>query len=63
MYFIPIVNLDIKMYLQWFLEKEWKWKLLDITNTYLLKTMGDPHRAGKLITDSPHKAAVDNAST
>ena len=37
-----------------------KWKLIDITNTYLLKDVGDPHRAGKLIMDSPHEAAVDS---
>ena len=37
-----------------------KWKLLDIIDAYLLKTVGDPHRAAKLFMNSPRKAALDS---
>ena len=44
------------LYLKW----EMGWKLWNITITYVLKTVGDPHEAGKLLMDSPHEAAVDS---
>ena len=36
-----------------------KRKLGNITFTYSLKTVRDPHWAGKQVMDSPHEAAVD----